>query len=239
MKVKLYFLVFALLFTSFKALPQQKKELLVIAGGHRFDTLTFFSIFNKIEGFNVTISMQPQANNLIAKGEAVNYDVILFYDSWKTIDEKEKRAYFDLLEKGVGMVFMHHALVSYQEWPEFVQIIGGKYKKPRFKGDTTNLSDFKHDIQMRIETNPNHEITANINDFDIHDEGYMNIDVLPTVTPVLTTDHPYSDMFVGWAHQVKNSRVVYLMPGHDRHGLTNPIYKEIIFNAINWVVQSD
>ena len=239
MKVKLCCLILALLFSSFKGFPQQNKELLVIAGGHRFDTLTFFSIFSQVKGFNVTTSMQPQANNHIAKGETSNFDVILFYDSWKTISEEEKQAYYSLLEKGIGMVFMHHALVSYQDWPEFTGIIGGKYKKPRFEGDTSNLSDFKHDIQMRIITNPKHEITANIPDFDIHDEGYMNIDVIPTVTPILTTDHPYSDNLVGWVHTVNNSRVVYLMPGHDKHGLTNESYLKIIFNAINWVVPSE
>jgi uncharacterized protein len=219
--------------------PIKTKNVLIVAGGHRFDTLTFFSLFKNLEGVIVDTAMQPAANQLIAQGKADKYDAIVFYDSWKTISEDEKEGYNRLLSKGIGMVFMHHALVSYQNWSEFPQIIGGKYKKPRFEGDTTDLSDFKHDIQMHIECSPDHKITSNIPNFDIHDEGYMNIDVIPSVIPILTTEHQYSDMIIGWTHLVKNSRVVYLMPGHDKPGLTSPHYKQIIYNSIQWVMEND
>ncbi|MDX9846378.1 MAG: ThuA domain-containing protein [Tenuifilaceae bacterium] len=239
MKLKLLFALAVSATLMQCATTPKPKSLLVVAGGHRFDTLTFFSLFKDIEGFVVDTAMQPAANQLIAQGKADSYDAIVFYDSWRTIADDEKEGYRRLLSRGVGMVFMHHALVSYQHWDEFPLIIGGKYKKPRFKGDTTNLSDFMHDIQMHVVCNPNHPITASIPNFDIHDEGYMNIDILPSITSILTTQHQHCDSIIGWTHQVNRSRVVYLMPGHDRQGLTTPSYRKIIVNSIKWVSEKE
>jgi uncharacterized protein len=235
MKVKILFAVIISFSVAFNADAQNDKRLLVVAGGHRFDTLTFFSLFKKIQGYQIDTVMQPSANELIASGVANKYNAIVFYDSWKTITEDEKVGYYKLLMSGVGIVFMHHALVSYQDWPQFIDIIGGKYQKERFKGDTTNLSDFKHDIWMRVKVSQDHPITVGLNDFDIFDEGYMNFAILPTVTPILNTVNEHSDPVIGWSHFVMKSRVVYLMPGHNKSGLTNIDYQRIIFNAINWV----
>jgi uncharacterized protein len=217
--------------------PSHKKDLqvLVVAGGHSFDTLAFYSIFDGMEGLHVEMSMQPEANQLIASERAGEFDVMVLYDSWQSISETEKQAYLQLLEKGTGMVFLHHALVSYQEWPYFINIIGGKYKHPKFAADTTDVSDYRHDIHMTISPDPKHPVTAGIGPFEIFDEGYMNLDVLPTVNVLLTTDHPYCQKEIGWAHQVQNARVVYLLPGHGAPGFENETYRQIIENAVRWV----
>lgn len=214
-------------------------KILVVTGGHGYDTLAFEQTFDGMEGMEPHFMMQPDANQLIASGHLNDYDVLVFYDNQKQIAEKEKQGYRDLLEEGKGMVFMHHALVSYQNWTEFTQIIGGKYKQPRFEGDTLDISDYKHDITLALKTNPDHPITMDVPDFNIFDEGYMNLEVIPSVTLLLTTDHEFSDFRMGWAHEVNNSRVVYLLPGHAKEGLHNPEYKKIIENSIRWVDGKD
>jgi uncharacterized protein len=216
---------------------QANHKILVVAGGHRFDTLNFFSLFREMDDFEFDTIMQPRANQLIASGNANHYHSIVFYDSWKTITEKEKEAYKALLQKGTGMVFMHHALVSYQDWPEFKNIIGGRYKSPKFKGDTVNISAYMHDIDMFVTTNQNHPVTKGIDSFEIHDEGYMKFDLKPGIVPLLETKHQYSDSIIGWAHQVENSRIIYLMPGHDKNGFGNATYKSILKKSIRWVSQ--
>ena len=99
------------------------------------------------------------------------------------------------------------------------------------------MSDYQHDIHMTIRTNPAHPVTAGIGPFELFDEGYMNLEVLPNVDVLLTTDHPYCDEVIGWAHQVQNARVVYLLPGHAAAGLENEIYRQIIEHAVRWVVE--
>ncbi len=52
-------------------------------------------------------------------------------------------------------------------------------------------------------------------DFEVIDEGYTNMELQPGLNYLLQTDHPQCDKYIGWEHKVNNSRVVYLMGGHD------------------------
>ena len=213
---------------------QENLKVLLIAGGHSYDTLAFNSVFEQMSDIAFEKYLQPAANVLIASGEAKKYDVILFYDSWQDISSQEIKGYEDLLQNGTGLVFLHHSLVSYQNWEGFKHIIGGKYRHPRYYSDSTLISDFKHDISMSISSNSGHPITKNFEPFEIFDEGYTNILVKQDVDVLLKTDHEYCNDVVGWAHEVHNSRVVYLLPGHGASGLTHPVYRQIIKNAILW-----
>jgi uncharacterized protein len=234
MKMVIFFVSMILLINGCIQPIKNDLKVLIVAGGTGYDTLAFHQTFEEMEGIKTRFIMQPEANRMIADGEVDTFDVIVFYDRLREITDEEKNGYWRLLQNGTGMVFIHHALVSYQNWPEFTDIIGGKYQLHRLEGDTVNLSDFKHDIEMHVLTNADHPITSDIDDFDIFDEGYINIQVLPSVTVLLTTEHEYSDSTLGWAHQVKNSRVVYLLPGHAQTGLHNTSYKKIILNSIRW-----
>jgi uncharacterized protein len=234
--MKKLILIASLSFLIISCMQPRKSDLaiLVVAGGHGYDTLAFQQTFEGLQGMVTEFVMQPEANRMISAGETDDYDVIVFYDSWKQITEEEKQGYLQLLQNGTGLVFLHHALVSYQNWPEFTEIIGGKYQQPRFDGDTSDLSGYMHDIEMHVVTNANHPITRDVKDFDIFDEGYTNLLVLPTVNPLLTTEHEHCHPIIGWAHQVENSKVVYLLPGHAQPGLHNASYKQIILNSIRW-----
>lgn len=217
--------------------PSHEKDLhlLVVAGGHAYDTLAFHAVFDGMKGIEVETAMQPESNRLIASDSSNDFDAIVFYDSWQAITDEEKQAYLQLLEKGTGMVFLHHSLVSYQDWPSFTEIRGGKYRHPSNYPDPERASDYRHDITLHVTTNPNHPVTAGIGSFDIFDEGYMNIEVLPSVEVLLTTNHAYCHEVIGWAHLVQNARVVYLLPGHAAPGLEHKSYRQIIENAIKWV----
>lgn len=235
--IKKHVLAAIILACSLQLFAKKPIDILVIAGGHRFDTAAFFQIFREIPRMKVDTAMQPFANTLIASGKTDKYDVIVFYDRWETISESEKAGYKRLLDMGKGMVFLHHALVSYQEWDEFKSIIGGKYRKPKFQGDTTNLSRYKHDIEMHVSTNKKHPITRKVRDFKIVDEGYMNYDIIDGITPILTTNHPFSDPITGWTNKAGNSKIVYLMFGHDKLGFQNPAYLKLLENSILWTLK--
>ena len=70
----------------------------------------------------------------------------------------------------------------------------------------------------------------------IKEEGYGNIEVLETVTTLLTTSHPHCDSIIGWAHHFNNSRVVYILPGHGPDIYSHPQYRKLISNALKWSV---
>ncbi len=210
-------------------------KILLVTGGHIFDEDRFFGMFFSFGDLRVDTLSQPLANRALLSDSVAKYDAIVFYDMWQEISPEEKEAYRALTERGTGLVFLHHSLVSYQEWDEFTAIRGGKYYEREYGYPPEKLSGYRHDIYMDVYVmDTSHPVTAGIGDFRIFDEGYSNIGVLPGVTPLLTTDHPDCHEIIAWAHTYNNSGVVYILPGHDRHAWENESYQTLVANAVRW-----
>lgn len=73
-KLFLFFLV--LIFPFF--IQAKNIKIMLVTGGHSFDTLQFFQLFDELEGIEYTAFAQPEANRKIANGEAANFDVVVF-----------------------------------------------------------------------------------------------------------------------------------------------------------------
>ncbi len=214
---------------------RQGQRVLLITGGHDFHQEKFFDMFFSLGDFRIDTLHQPVANRSLLSDTIDLYDVIVFYDMWQEISEQEKNAFINLTEIGTGLVFLHHSLVSYQKWDDIKQIRGGKYYERSYDYPPERLSDYKHDILMDITVKaPHHPVTAGIRDFRILDEGYSNIEVIDEVTPLLTTNHPECSEIIAWAHRYNNSRVVYILPGHDDKSWSNENYRRLLANAITW-----
>jgi type 1 glutamine amidotransferase len=212
-----------------------KPDILLVTGGHSFDTADFFSLFLSDEGISVDTVSQPFANLFIEKINTNEYDAIVFYDMWQEITQTQKEAYQKLLENGTGMIFLHHSLVSYQDWEDIISIRGGKYREKSFETDSSKLSGYEHDLDLQvIVLDKSHPVTRDINDFEIHDEGYYNIEMLPSLHPLLGTSHPLCAGYVAWTNEYKKSRIVYIMLGHDRQAYENSSFKQLIRNAVHW-----
>jgi len=213
-------------------------HVMVVAGGHAFDTVEFVDMFRGIPGITFDTVMQPRANRLIAEGRVDGYDVIVFYDMWNEADEQVRRGYHSLPAEGTGLVFLHHSLAGYPGWEGFSSIIGGRYITPGSRADTLLHSTYKHDLQLEIGViDPDHPVTRSIPEFSILDEGYGNIMINPDVTLLLKTDHPDCAKYVGWTHTIEKSRIVYLMSGHDRHAYGNENFQKLLSNAMMYVSQ--
>ncbi len=226
------------LFFSVQMLPAQNYSILVVAGGHSFDTLSFMSIFDEMGGIGYDFLLQPEANRALINLEDHTYDVIIFYDMWESINDEEQAAYIRLTEAGIPFLFLHHSLVSYQQWPEFEQIIGGRYIQT-LKNETrskSELSTYKHDVWIDVEViDPAHPLTAGINDFRIFDEVYGNYRVGDRVKPLLRTNHPESTPIIAWENKYKHSTIIYIQPGHDQYAYKSTEYRRLINQAIKFL----
>jgi type 1 glutamine amidotransferase len=209
-------------------------DLLVVTGGHSYDTVEFIEMFEAMPNVSFEMALKPDAWKMLEA--AREFDVIAFYDMWmEPISESEKEVFLNEFEKGTGIVFMHHSLASHPEWPEYDQLIGGRYMHPKYIPDSSLWSDFKHDIVLNVKVlDKGHPVTQDMDDFEILDEGYSNTKRLPGVQLLLETSHPDCDRYIGWTHPVKNSKVVYLMGGHDKHAYENPSFRELVLNAIKY-----
>jgi uncharacterized protein len=212
---------------------QPEPRIMVITGGHDFEKEAFFDMFEDMEGVQYKEIIQPLANRLYASDLMDRFDVLLFYDMVQEIDDAGKEAFTDLLDQGKGVVFLHHSLVSYQDWDEFEKIIGGRYV---LSGPEEDSSTYRHDVDIPVTVlDKHHSITDGVDDFVIHDEVYGNFKVLPTVHPLLGTSHNESGKIIGWTNSYGNSRIVYIQLGHDHFAYENPSFRRLIKQSILWV----
>lgn len=222
--------------THFSFAQQQKTRVLIISGGHGFKHEPFYDVFNSIPSITYDTLVQPQANALIASPDVNKYDVLVFYDMYDSITPAQQQAYVSLLKKGTSMIFLHHSLVSYQNWPEFIQIVGGQYHTQPVvvNGDTLKTS-YEHDVNIPVKVeNKKHPVTRGISDFDIVDEVYGGVEILPRVKPLLSTTHPKSMRYLAWINHYGKSDVLYIQLGHGPSGYSNPNFRKLIQQAIEW-----
>jgi len=227
------YLAAMLIFFTVSCQAQPKQRVLIITGGHEFEREAFFNIFDDMTGIEYREVTQPEANQIYDSDLMERFDVLLFYDMVQEIGEDQKEAFIDLLNKGKGVLFLHHSLVSYQGWDEFEKIIGGRYL---LSGPVEDSSTYRHDVDIPVKImDQHHPVTAGVDDFVIHDEVYGNFKVLPAVHPLLGTAHPESGDVIGWTNHYGKSRIVYIELGHDHFAYENPNFRRIIRQSIQWI----
>jgi len=217
-----------------------KLNILIVTGGHDFEREEFFGMFDSFPNISYTEIQHPDANNYYVADKSKDVDVFVFYDMVQEISEQQKTAFLDMLNNGKGIVFLHHAFISYQDWPEFEQVTGGKYylQATEKDGQLFPASTYRHDVDFDVFiADPAHPITNGLRDFTIHDEVYGGYTVLPDGHTLLTTDHPESSEILAWTRTYGNSRVVVIQPGHDNHGYANPNFQRLVKQAIEWTAE--
>lgn len=214
----------------------QKIKVLVITGGHGFEHASFYNVFNAIQDIAYDTLVQPQANELIASSNVNQYDVLVFYDLVDSLTLPQQRAYINLLNQGKAMIFLHHSLVSYQNWPEFIKIVGGQYRtSPVVVNGDTLRANYEHDVTIPVKVeDKQHPVTRGITDFEIVDEVYGGVEILPTVKPLLGTTQSKSMRYVAWINHYGNSDVLYIQLGHGPTAYSNANYQKLIQQAIEW-----
>ena len=227
---------------TFSGTSYQKKadpvRVLLITGGHDFDKEPFYAFMNSFQGITVSEVKHPDALAMFRPENRSSYDVVLLYDMPNIISEQEKKDFTDCLKAGKGLVVWHHAYCSYQDWPEYQTIVGGRYHEKAWtddKGDLHSASSFKHGVKLQVKVaDTKHPITKDIQDFDITDETYGNGSVNPDVHLLLSTDNPSVTPSVAWTNRYGKSKVVTILLGHDNLAWTNPSFEKLLTQAILW-----
>lgn len=250
-----------------------KLQILAVTKGHRYDRSAFGAMLDELPGIECTQVEQPAAQAHFAGEERDRWHAYLMYDMpgyvFKTdhscpdlLDppERFRRAFLDTVEAGHGFVFVHHALASWPTWPEYGQIIGGRFRFLRDAGRPD--SGYRHDVEQRITPVIEHPILVGLdNGFTITDEVYLNEICQRAVTPLLVTDvaltdrtvwsawnavlgrrdtndgweHPRGSGVVAWVREHPRSRIVYVQLGDSPAAFANPAYRRLLANALTWV----
>ena len=220
----------------------EKIRLLIVAGGHDFDTNQFFQVFKDNAEVTFVRATHPNAHKLLRPESAANFDVLVLYDMWQKIDGEAKADFVNFLKSGKGLVSLHHSIANYQAWPEYSAIVGGRYylEPTKVEGVEKPRSIWKHDVQVPVRiADPGHPVTRGVKDFTIHDETYGLFDMLPGSHALLATDEPTSAKSIAWAKNYGEARVVYLQLGHDKLAYANPNYRQLLAQSIRWAAKTN
>ncbi len=222
------------------ARPESKIRVLVVTGGHGFEKGQFFQMFKDNPDISYQAVEHPNAHALLKAEAAGAWDVLVLYDMHQAITDEAKSDFIARLKDGKGLVVLHHAMISYQKWPEFTRIVGGHYylEKTSVNGVEKPQSGYQHDVQFTLHVaDPDHPVTRGVKDFQIHDETYLGFDVANDVHPLLTTAEKTSTPTVAWTKSYERARVVYIQLGHDHVAYENPNYRQLLRQAIAWAAQ--
>jgi len=249
-------------------------EALLITKGHIFEREPFFQMIDALQFpdrdtvINWTHTEQPAAAALLHPDRAAAFDVIVFYDMPGVIftgsnppfthydpSEQYKMDFLKLVESGKGMVFLHHAIAAWPSWPEFAEILGGRFHflPSKLDGKDYPGSGYRFRVPQTINViDPSHPIVQNVEpSFSIVDEAYLFPVLEDRVTPLMYSDfdfsaqqfrmggigfehHPRGSNLIGWTKQAGNSQIVYLQLGHGPDIYLDSNFRTLLSNSVKW-----
>jgi hypothetical protein len=203
-------------------------RLLVVTGGHDYPT-SFYTLFEQpgLAWDHETTSEEAYRRDLRSR-----YDVVVMYDMPKTLSPQARANLQAFAESGKGIVVMHHAICSNNDWDWYRDLVGGRYLLAPEGGRPA--STYKHDETIPIALARPHPITRGVALTEIYDETYKGMWISPQATVLLTTTHPLADPPLAWISPYDKSRVVTIQLGHGREAHTHAGYRALVRNAILW-----
>lgn len=251
------------------------RDLLVLSGGHAYEREPFDDLLNSLGDWDITHLMHPEAEEAVANGRALEADAVLFYDmggytfadDWVTSrppSEAFRRSIVARFEAGRGAVAMHHALAGWADWPEWHEMLGGRflYTPGEVRGKKVLDSGYRHDVEYNAQVVARHPVTAGLPDsFPVCDELYLAEIFSEDVTLLIRSDcqftrdnfysaalgisgtlysregweHPPGCDYVAWVKPVGGAELVYLQFGDAPQAYENPHVRTALANALDYV----
>lgn len=253
-----------------------KLNVLAAVRGHPFDRNAFAALFDDMAEVSVTFVDQPAAALLMRPALADSFDALLLYDmpgldfgaaergTATGPDEATRAGLVALLDRGIGVVALHHAIAGWPGWADYADLLGGRflYRPATLRGAPRADSGYRHQVSYEAEAIGDHPVLAGIpRTFGLTDELYLAEVFEADVTPLLRArhafmrdnfysataamegrmfsnegwEHPPGSDLIGWVKKAKASPLVYLQPGDDQVTYDNPVYRRLVENALRWV----
>ena len=217
---------------------KDKIQVVVVTGGHKFDEANFPKVFEGHADIQATFSEHKDPAQLFEDISDWKYDTILLYNMSQKITDKQKANFLKLLDRGVGLVCLHHAVANFQTWEEYLKIVGVRYVVKNKSKPDTKPSGFKHGLDMKIHVeDASHPVTAGMKDYTTHDEGYNKQLFVPGSRLLLSTDHPNSDKQIAWARSHGKARVLTFQSGHDKLAYEDKNFRHVVAQSIRWTAK--
>lgn len=250
-------------------------SLLVLSGGHAYEHEPFDELITSLGDWEIVHLIHPEAEEAVAAGAASDADAVLFYDmggytfadNWVTSrppSEGFRKALVERFASGRGAVAMHHALAGWADWPEWHEMLGGRflYTPGTVRGEAKLDSGYRHDVNYTASIVADHPVTRGLpSEFPVCDELYLAEIFEEDVEPLIRSDyafkrdnfysaalgisgtlysnegwdHPAASNLVAWHKQVGPAPLVYLQFGDAPQTYRNPHVRKLLSQALEFV----
>mgnify|MGYP000138237472 CR=1 FL=1 len=251
----------------------------MITGGHSFDEVLFFQMVGKLDAggerkIDWSFMVHPNVESQLTVAYGSQFDVIVFYDmpgiiftgnQEHPIDHFEpseyfKKNFFELVEKGVGLVFLHHAIGGWPTWKEYGEMMGGKFDflphQLRDKHYPGSAYRFNVEQNMTVLMNDHPILKGFSESFLMKEEVYLYTSLEDEVVPLIRSDfdfsadnfkyggknfreHPRGSNLIAWIKSHGKSPIVYIQPGHGPKIFQDQEYRKLLYNGIDWAASDN
>ena len=216
-----------------------KLRVVVVVGGHGYDTKQFPKTFegNDDIAFEIRDMKKKGAAGLFEDVTDWPYDVMVLFNFGQDPSEKERANFLKLMDRGVGLVILHHAIAGFPNWDEYEKILGAKYYLAPVEKDGVKYarSVWKEGVDIKVHVeDPNHPITKGVKDFTLHDETYTKWTYHPGNRLLLTTDNPLNNKQLAWVRTYRKSRVFFFQLGHGPGAFLDKSFQHVVAQGIRW-----
>lgn len=214
---------------------QPKLKVLIVTGfdvgAHKWHETTEFtrSVLEKSGQFEVKVC---EDTGIFESSSLGTYDaVVLNYGFWDAPDPSAegKAGLLNYVKSGKGLVALHFACSSFQDWTDYGDMLGRVWKKgvgghgPRGKF-TVNIKD------------PDHAITRGLKDFEADDELYAKLTGDAPIEVIASAHSDWSKKVepIVFLKQYGQGRVVHNVLGHDVQARENPSFQKLLVRGVEW-----
>lgn len=218
--------------TQLSAAPKTALRVLIVGGGssHNFQRWFNLADVETLRELPGAVVAYTENTDDIASA-APNADVIYLSNNKPIGSAASRKAIFDHVQAGKGLLLIHPALwYNWADWPEYNrQLVGGGAKSHDKFGE----------FEVTVLNTPKSPVSAGLPaSFKISDELYHYVRDDQGVPPMIlaTGKSPLDgrEFPVLWLSQARDGRIVCLTLGHDGQAHSHPAYKQLLKQAANW-----
>lgn len=182
-----------------------RRNVLLVTGGHPFARDAFFEVFDANSGINWSHVDHPAAQLLFTARAARHFDCFVLYDmpgiefrpgsapKYHAPPRAVKEGLKALGDAGVGFVVLHHAAAGWPTWPEWREFVGAQFLySPRLSfGNALPDSGYLLEVAHQVSPIIPHPVTQGIEPFTLTDELYLWPGPAQPITAILASDYEF------------------------------------------------
>jgi type 1 glutamine amidotransferase len=134
------------------------------------------------------------------------------------------------LARGGGLLALHTAVICFDDWPAWKDILGGVWRWGRSRHPPYG------EVQVRFD-DTDHPVVRGLNAFDLRDEAYGDLDLHADVRPLMHARAATGDWQPAlWTREMGRGRVAVDTLGHDAGAFDHPVHRRIVKRAALWAL---